>query len=113
LDGHLATRAMKLPPIGVGNKRRKMPVFECDRCGCIENTATSNYWSRDFLHEGENYPALCSECDPEIGKWHGEFKKELAKDKGLWVGEDGFLYDPEFPPHHTKLIRACGEKEKE
>ena len=46
-----------------------MPVFICENCGCIENTAVSNYWSRG------SGPALCSECDPEIGKWHGRFPK--------------------------------------
>jgi hypothetical protein len=48
---------------------KAVPVFICENCGCIENTAVSNYWSRG------NGPALCSECDPKIGKWHGRFPK--------------------------------------
>jgi len=23
-----------------------MSVFQCEKCKCVENTATSNYWSR-------------------------------------------------------------------
>jgi hypothetical protein len=52
-----------------------VPVFICESCSCIENTAVSNYWSRG------NGPALCSECDPEIGKWHGRFLKIPYSDK--------------------------------
>lgn len=46
-----------------------MSLFVCEDCGCIENTALSNFWRRG---KGK---ALCSECDPEIGKWHGRFGK--------------------------------------
>lgn len=60
-----------------------MPIFRCSKCGRIENTALSNYWTRS----GE---PLCSECDPEIGKWHGVFNKMPAK--GFYLGNDGFLY---------------------
>lgn len=38
-------------------------------------------------------PPLCSGCDPEIGKWHGEFEQRSAE--GMIVGADGFLYYPE------------------
>lgn len=41
-----------------------MSLFVCEDCGCIENTALSLFWVR-----GDG-PALCSECDPRIGKWH-------------------------------------------
>lgn len=48
-----------------------MPLFKCSACGCCENTALSN-WAWRRMHK---QPPLCSECDPEIGKWHGEFEK--------------------------------------
>lgn len=51
-----------------------MPLFVCDECGCVENTALSNYWLR---HDPD--PAtridLCSGCDPKIEKWHGKFRQ--------------------------------------
>ena len=57
-----------------------MPLFKCEGCGCVENTALSNFWTRGInWTTGEPVipkpPALCSECDPAIGTWHGEFPK--------------------------------------
>jgi len=60
-----------------------MPLFKCEKCGCVENTALSNYWTRDFTTDDPvigqpspmKNPALCSECDPQIGRWHGEFPR--------------------------------------
>lgn len=46
-----------------------MSIFVCDKCGCIDNTATTRYWMRCGGF------ALCSECDPAIGKWHGLFDR--------------------------------------
>lgn len=58
-----------------------MGLFQCEKCGCVENTAlASGWWNKK----------LCSECNPEIGKWHGLFKKKSAK--GYLLGNDGFLY---------------------
>lgn len=63
-----------------------MPLFRCDICGCIENTALGHYWPRDFKeYKGTIFEkALCSECNPRQGKWHNRFPKEIAteKDKG-------------------------------
>ena len=72
-----------------------MPAFRCSKCGCMENSATSNYVSRQYPYSpaGEKLPPLpllCSECDPEIGKWHGAFPKRSAK--GSILASDGFLY---------------------
>jgi hypothetical protein len=36
---------------------------------------------------------LCSQCDPEIGKWHGSFPRTAAK--GFILCSDGFLYSKE------------------
>jgi hypothetical protein len=59
----------------------------------MENTACCHYWSR---YQGKDKPklaALCSECDPTIGKWHGMFEKKPAK--GMLIGNDEFLYGSE------------------
>ncbi len=60
-------------------------LFRCDRCGSIENTALTNYWNKE-----SEAPALCSECDPAMGRWHGVFEKRSAK--GMMLASDGFLY---------------------
>lgn len=81
-----------------------MPLFKCEQCGTVENTACSNYWVRSYgLKEGTpTPPALCSACDPEIQEWHGMFDQEPAT--GYMLGADGFLYGPEEQPSHTKII---------
>lgn len=65
-----------------------MPLFVCDECECVENTATGFYWTRNsiyFKDESKNGKALCSECMPKefddgsinhsAGKWHNRFSK--------------------------------------
>lgn len=67
-----------------------MPLFICEKCGCIENTALGRYWSRNMniWADDNRGKALCSECAPthfkggEVnergGKWHGRFEKTKA-----------------------------------
>jgi hypothetical protein len=59
-----------------------MAIFHCTKCSCEEDTALSNYWSAR-LHE---MPALCSACDPKIGKWHGEFPRRNETPKAAGQG---------------------------
>jgi hypothetical protein len=73
-----------------------MPLFRCENCGCVENTALGHYHSRHWKEfEGTEFEkALCSECTPMYypdgsphrrgGVWHGQFPKKQAteKDKG-------------------------------
>jgi len=85
-----------------------MPIFRCEECGCMDNTACCNYWGRQYSEKREpgDMRKLCSECDPEIGKWHNEFSKKSAA--GMCIGADGFLYEQEdFDSgriHHTKKV---------
>lgn len=65
-----------------------MPLFVCDECGCVDNTALGHFWGRDlweFLGENKSGKALCSECAPthfddgstsDWGKWHNHFPKK-------------------------------------
>ena len=58
-----------------------MSLFQCDKCGCVENTALSNWaWNK---YEEKNPEELCSECDPSINKWHNQFPK-LYLELGKW-----------------------------
>jgi hypothetical protein len=70
-----------------------MPLFVCENCNCIENTATGHYWRRNHVSFGDNHhlngKALCSECEPlkfsdgsaaGTGKWHGKFPKETLEE---------------------------------
>lgn len=51
-----------------------MPLFECTVCHIVDNTAVTNFWW-DVQHDGK--PALCSQCDPQIGKWHDRFPRTM------------------------------------
>lgn len=71
-----------------------MSLFKCEQCGAVENTATSGYWHASCeRHRGNaDVKLLCSECDPEIGRWHGIFPKRNATAEGYMLGNDGYLY---------------------
>ena len=57
-----------------------MPLFICDKCKCVENTALSpTFWTNRI----DKKPLLCSEC--ETGKWHEKFEKKK------WDGEEELL----------------------
>lgn len=46
-------------------------LFRCDKCGCVEESELVG-----GLSARPDDPLLCSECDPEIQKWHGLFPKQ-------------------------------------
>lgn len=78
-----------------------MGAFICAKCGCVENTATSSYWSvvhnlfpieYDNSLKGYEGKPLCSECGMLVsdqkdtmrmipGKWHGRFLKKQATEE--------------------------------
>ena len=83
-----------------------MPLFVCDKCGCVDNTALGRYWSKDMDIWGEDNRglALCTECAPTVhddgspannphrmaqyGKWHNEFPKRK------WDGQTEVINRP-------------------
>jgi len=85
-----------------------MPLFVCDKCKAIENTALGSYWYSK--HKGED--ALCSECMPyrkitkEGGKWHNKFPKTIATTEIIKdMGEGHFVYVADIPD--VKAKNAC------
>lgn len=68
-----------------------MSLFQCYECGCRENTALCNFWSRMCDAEDSKWRGvpskpwmLCSACDIRIREWHGEFSREFLP-KGEFV----------------------------
>jgi len=49
-----------------------MSLFQCSKCGCAEDTVLCHYWSARL----RDTAPICSVCDPNVGKWHGEFPRE-------------------------------------
>lgn len=95
-----------------------MPLFVCDVCGAIENTALGFFWSRkrvQWKDKSKNGKALCSECmpdqeangepNPRGGVWHGQFPKDIATEARLKeIGLHHFEYfGKKF--EHLKLRR--------
>jgi len=70
-----------------------MPLYKCNECGCIENTAVGSYWGKE--------EKLCSECS--TGEWHGKFEKRSAV--GMHITRAGFLYG-EPNEHHNADFRT-------
>lgn len=52
-----------------------MSLFQCEACGCRENTATCNFWMRNDVDSACKGMKLCSACDTDIGKWHDHFPR--------------------------------------
>lgn len=91
-----------------------MALFICAKCGCVDNTATSSYWSLISFDNVEKIiwdeslkeykgKALCSECACMTcskdnvfrvipGKWHDKFPKEKAtEDQKRRAGRNGII----------------------
>lgn len=70
-----------------------MSLYQCEHCGCCENTALGHYWPGLSKHadwfdwtglEDRRGKKLCSACAPtkfedgtptEHGEWHGQFAR--------------------------------------
>lgn len=84
-----------------------MSLFQCEVCGCCENTALSMQGFRDVADwfdysgmEDRKGKLLCSECGPSLdsdgdpsgfGKWHGAFDKILLPLGEFKTNDDGNL----------------------
>ena len=75
-----------------------MPLFQCsaEDCKALDNTSGSctNYWMR----KKEGKLPLCSACDPEIDKWHGQFDRKTAEQHGYVKDKQGFWDAPKKHP---------------
>lgn len=77
-----------------------MSLFQCEHCGCCENTALSSQgfrWGMEKYFDWSDIPeregmTLCSACGPakyasgkpsEYGKWHGQFDRVFLP-KGMF-----------------------------
>ena len=83
-----------------------MSLYQCEKCGCVENTACGHYWSAIFGREmfsdyqnGTNEKMLlCSACGPlkfkngestDFGKWHGIFRQRFFELNSLYTDGSG------------------------
>ncbi|HWO75560.1 MAG TPA: hypothetical protein VNM69_06510 [Bacillus sp. (in: firmicutes)] len=85
-----------------------MPLFVCDRCGCVDNTALGHYWKKDsyvFADKGLIGLSLCSECAPSFdkdgkvtgyGKWHKDFPKKKWDGKECVINRNQQVLSPDL-----------------
>jgi hypothetical protein len=66
-----------------------MSLFQCDKCGCVEDTTLCNYWLARLWKS----PTICSACDLNIAKWHNQFPRESAFATGWLRDRRGLLYN--------------------
>jgi hypothetical protein len=70
-----------------------MPLYECPKCGVVENTAVGFYWPAE-----SGADVACSEC--HYGTWHGRFPRAQASDG--WVAESPQHGTPGKPKFITR-----------
>lgn len=84
-----------------------MSLFQCEQCGCCENTALAAYHSRHMPElfdwtgiEDREGKVLCSACGPtkysdgtatEYGTWHGRFDRVFLPPGMFGTAKDGNL----------------------
>ena len=53
-----------------------MPLYECSKCGAVDNTALGNFWTR----ESKGLPRLCAECDERKTLEHRDRRERAKRD---------------------------------
>jgi hypothetical protein len=79
-----------------------MPLFVCDRCSTVENTACGDHVGNLL---DKSVPKLCSACMESVppyregGKWHGHFERRVATaELKAALAATGTARFGEFPP---------------
>lgn len=89
-----------------------MSLYQCPKCGVVENTAVGLFWT-------SRKEPLCSQCD--TGKWHGLFPREDAAKAGYFKDANGYIYHPDSVDPETmewtynrqfKMVGKCEEVTK-
>lgn len=57
-----------------------MSLFACEECGIVENTALCGWTPAE---DGTGRRLVCSQCNPDMGRWHGIFLRQTPEELGL------------------------------
>ena len=78
-----------------------MSLYQCEECGCCENTALGWYWMNEHTDPKYNKRKLCSACGPtsysdgkpteRFGKWHEQFERTFYPVGTMETDENGNL----------------------
>ena len=103
-----------------------MSLYQCQKCGCKENTAKGLYHCRNnpewfcFDDSDDMNKALCSFCGPltysdgedtKFGKWHGKFDRQFFELDTCYTDTEGNLRIKESEVYATaknaiKIIKS-------
>ena len=103
-----------------------MSIFQCDKCGCAENTALGLYHRthRNEVHfDGiPNNTVLCSACAPTrykdgsptrfTGQWHGRFHRTYLPKGMCFTNDNGELEHREDHTSARELYLKHGREEE-
>jgi hypothetical protein len=103
-----------------------MSIFQCEKCGCAENTATGWYHSRfsKRLAPPEIMgQALCSACAPQKfasgqvnkmfnGEWHGHFKRTFLPHGKFHTNRQGNIEHTETGLVGNKAYEVYGREDE-
>lgn len=87
-----------------------MSLYQCEQCGCKENTACGWYHYTEHTDLKYNRRKLCSACAPTnfsdgtptdfTGEWHGDFQRTFYPKGVMMTNRVGNLdYKPKFKSH--------------
>ena len=100
-----------------------MSLYQCEKCGCVENTSTGFYhcrdtdWYKEYQENTRPGMKLCSVCGPlkyddnkdtRYGKWHGRFTRKFYKLDSLYTDKHGNVRkkDNHKHPEDEDVIRT-------
>lgn len=104
-----------------------MSLFQCERCGCAENTALSGQGIKGFPEQWYDWTGiedrkgllLCSACGPTryaddpdptgFGKWHGKFERVFLPKGMFFTNRVGNLEHKETGSEDFKQYRIDPE----
>lgn len=91
-----------------------MSLFICAKCGCIENTATSNYWALtrkgakdDHIYD-ESHTSKCSSYDLEEVCHHDNYVGKRVK-RGLFKTKEGILLNADINGSYNIMRKVKGD----
>lgn len=96
-------------------------MYQCEECGCAENTACGWYWYN--RHEDPKYHdrKLCSACGPadqsgiqKFGEWHAEFERTFYPKGSMVTDKNGNLVERTYSEEAclSFLRETCGRATK-
>lgn len=102
-----------------------MSIFQCDSCGCAENTALGWYHYRndpDLTPKEYLGKKLCSACGPTqypsgdsnemTGKWHGKFTRTFFPHGECYTNSEGSLAHTATGLKGIELYKTFGRSEE-